>query len=219
MKKKHFVQVVLFPVMIIFLLSLVKSNMLYANPEKPKKKKSLKTPLNSKEKELRRLINDIRKKNDLPSIPVTKSLTLVARLHVRDLHHNHPDTGTDSRGMECNLHSWSEKGKWTPVCYTSDHNYASKMWSKPKEITNNKYTGNGYEIAYICSGADATPSGALESWKNSQDHLDVILERGTWTNRKWPAMGVGIYKEYAVVWFGDKEDPSGKVPDKKKKGT
>lgn len=158
--------------------------------------------------ELAQLINDYRKANGLPAIPVSRSLSRVADLHVKDLYDNHPDSGTDSRGQPCNLHSWSSKGDWSAVCYTPDHKYAEGMWDKPREITVEVYRGNGYEIAYA-SADPATPQGAFNAWKNSSGHNEVILEQGIWAGKKWPGMGIGIYKGYAVVWFGDTADPEG----------
>jgi uncharacterized protein YkwD len=166
--------------------------------------------LTAEEADLARLINEYRNANGLADVPVSRSLTQVAQWHVIDLHENNPDSGTDSRGLPCNMHSWSDQGIWSPVCYTSDHAYASGMWDKPREITGDVYTGNGYEIAYGSSG-QATASGALNAWKSSSGHRDVILENGMWSGSNWPAMGVGIYQHHAVVWFGRQPDPQGTV--------
>lgn len=168
--------------------------------------------LTADEHTLAQLINEYRAQNGLASIPVSKSLCEVAQYHVIDLETNNPDSGTDSRGMACNTHSWSNKGPWTPVCYTGDHQYASGMWDKPKEITNNVYNSPGYEIAYGGSGSFiATPQGALNGWKSSQPHNEVLLNQGIWAepNTVWRAMGVGIYGSYAVTWFGELTDPQG----------
>ena len=165
----------------------------------------------TEEAELLQLLNDYRNQNGLPDVPFSKSLTAVAQWHVIDLFHNRPDTGTDpNTGLACNLHSWSDQGIWSPVCYTSDHTYASGMWDKPREITGNIYSGNGFENAYR-SGGTATAAGAFNGWKNSPGHNAVILEQGIWSNYDWPAMGVGIYENYAVLWFGDQADPQGIV--------
>ncbi len=158
--------------------------------------------------ELARLVNDYRNATGLPDVPVSKSLTHVAQAHVLDLHNNEPDTGTDNRGFECNMHSWSDQGDWSPVCYTSDHANASGMWNKPREITGNVYTGNGYEIAYG-SSEQADPSGALNAWQNSPSHNAVIIEQDAWG--PWQAMGVAVYAHHAVVWFGDDADPQGTI--------
>jgi hypothetical protein len=80
------------------------------------------------------------------------------------------------------------------------------MWDKPRELTN--YPGNGYENAHGGSGGyQATATSSLEGWKNSPAHNAVILNQGTWQNHRWNALGVGIYKGYAVLWFGEEVDP------------
>jgi uncharacterized protein YkwD len=155
--------------------------------------------LTSEEMKLANLINEYRGTKGLPPAPISKAMTMVAQYHVLDLENNNPATGV------CNMHSWSDKGIWTPVCYTSDHKNASGMWIKPKEITQGKYTANGYEISYWHS-VKATAEGALTGWKNSSGHNNVMIEAGIWSGKKWPAMGIGIYKRNAVVWFGDKAD-------------
>lgn len=139
-------------------------------------------------------INQYRVSQGLSAIPVSPSLTLVAEEHVKDLVNNQPAQGN------CNLHSWSGNGNWTACCYTDDHAQAQCMWDKPREMTN--YTGNGYEIAAWSSG-DISENQALEIWKNSQGHLNVIMNKDVWSNIEWKAIGAAIYKGYAVVWFGE----------------
>jgi uncharacterized protein YkwD len=164
--------------------------------------------ITAEEAKLAQLINEYRQSRGLSAVPISKSLSEVAQLHVRDLQNNRPHEATDSRGMECNMHSWSNQGDWSPVCYTSDHEYAAGMWDKPREITDGAYTGNGYENSYGHSNqADAT--GAIESWKNSSGHNAVIIEEGIWEGKNWQAMGVGIYEGFAVLWFGEESDPQG----------
>jgi hypothetical protein len=138
-------------------------------------------------------------------VPISKSLTHVGQTHVRDLHHYQPHTQPG-----CNLHSWSAQGHWNPVCYTADHANASGMWDKPREVTGGVYSANGYENAYSTNGA-VNPDAPYELWTSHPAHEDVILERGVWAGRDWPAMGVGIYEGYAVLWFGDGADPQGTV--------
>jgi uncharacterized protein YkwD len=70
-----------------------------------------------------------------------------------------------------------------------------------REITN--YPGSGFEIFGYTSSDQSQPEEALSGWKNSPPHNAVILERDGWANKNWPAFGVGIYKGYAAVWFGD----------------
>ncbi|GAP09167.1 cysteine-rich secretory protein family [Bellilinea caldifistulae] len=160
------------------------------------------TCLTGEEEKLGNLINAYRREKGLPPVTFSQSLTRVAQAHVRDLYENRPNTG------ECNLHSWSDKGNWTPVCYTPDHKNASGMWLKPKEITNGIYTGYGFEIAYWHS-ARATADGAFAAWKASSGHNAVMIEDSIWKGMNWGAMGIGIYQNYAVVWFGQPADPLG----------
>lgn len=163
--------------------------------------------LSANEVDLAVLINSYRVSKNLPQIPLSKSLSKVAKLHVEDLESQRPHAPAS-----CNLHSWSTgSAQWTGMCYTRDHKQASKMWSKPREITNGLYHDIGFEIAYYRS-LGATPGGALDGWKSSSTHWDVIEERGRyWTNRRWPAMGIGMRGSYAVVWFGSLSDPAGEI--------
>ena len=87
------------------------------------------------------------------------------------------------------------------------------MWDKPQQLT--RYPGQGFEIAF---GADeqtrsdfsATAEVALQGWKSSRLHHDVILNRELWEDVEWQAMGVAIYKTSAAIWFGKQLDPEGK---------
>ena len=152
--------------------------------------------LSQQEKELYDLIMEYRQEQGLPKIPISKSLTYVAQLHAWDLQENQPQQG------DCNLHSWSKNGTWTACCYTSDHVQAQCMWDKPKELAD--YSGYGYEISHFHT--ILTPSTALSSWQNSAGHNAVILNEGNWSKRTWNAIGIGIYGNYAHVWFGEQED-------------
>ena len=167
--------------------------------------------LAAEEAQLADLLNAHRRANGLADVPASKSLSTVAQWHVRDLQLHNPASGTDPRGQSCNLHSWSAFGDWTPVCYTSDHYYASGMWLKPNEITHGVYSSYGFEIAVGGQGWTATAEAALDSWKSSPPHNAVILEQGVWAGYQWPAMGVGVYGGYAVTWFGRAADPAGTI--------
>lgn len=156
--------------------------------------------LTPEESRLAQLINNYRASNGLPAISISPSLTRVAQAHVNDLVLNRPNEG------ECNLHSWSSNGSWTPVCYTPDHRNMHLMHNKPSEITGGVYTSNGFEISYQGS---TSASNALSTWQNSGAHSDVILQRGIWTNYPWQAMGVGLRDGYGHVWFGTQADPAG----------
>lgn len=159
--------------------------------------------LSPEEFELFERINAHREWIGLEHIQISKSLSFVARQHAKDFMENINQYGA------CNLHSWSDNGPWLPVCYTSDHKNAHLMWSKPKELTN--YLENGYEISAMTSEAKISPSRALELWKSSEGHEDVILNRKVWKDIDWNAVGIGIYKGYACVWFGEASDTEGEA--------
>jgi hypothetical protein len=155
--------------------------------------------LSEEEKKLYDLIMQYRKSKKLKAIPISSKLTKTAQTHVHDLADNY----TYEEGAKCNPHSWSNKGTWTSCCYTSDHKQAECMWSKPKEIAG--YESPGYEIAYY-SSAGATAQEGLDGWKKSPGHNPLLVNLGIWEKLEWKAIGIGLYKEYGVVWFGEAED-------------
>jgi uncharacterized protein YkwD len=165
------------------------------------------TCLSAEELKLYDLMMEYRKSKNLPPIPLSAKMTLVAQTHVRDLSENFQFD--PKKEMKCNPHSWSKKGKWTACCYTSDHKQAQCMWDKPKEIAG--YASAGYEIAYY-SSRGATAKEGLDGWKVSPAHNPLIINEGIWSKAKWNAIGIGLYKEYGVVWFGELKDDS--VPEK-----
>jgi uncharacterized protein YkwD len=156
--------------------------------------------LSAEEIKLYNLINQYRKSKKLPSIPLSASLTLVAKAHVQDLMDNKPNEGN------CNAHSWSKNGKWTSCCYTPDHKESKCMWNKPRELSS--YQGDGFEIAYWSSGS-IIPENALKSWQGSKGHNSVLINDNPWKSFKWQAVGIAIYKNYTCVWFGMLADPNG----------
>jgi hypothetical protein len=151
--------------------------------------------LSDDEVQLYRMLMDYRREHGQPSIPLSPSLTRVAKLHVRDLE-AHPPSGSG------NLHSWSEYGPWKPVCYRGGEN-VERMWSKPRELTG--YHGNGYEIAAATS-RQMLPDHALSLWEGSSSHNAVMINAGKWDRLKWNAVGIAISGSYAVVWFGEERD-------------
>lgn len=152
--------------------------------------------LSAEEKKLYELVMEYRKEKGLAEISLSKSLTFVAQTHAKDMEEN-PATG------DCNMHSWSSKGKWKGCCYNDDHSNAPCMWNKPKELTS--YKGIGFEIAHWSSfGTDAKT--AIYSWKESSGHNAVMINEGMWKSQNWKAIGIGIYGSYAVIWFGTAED-------------
>ena len=155
--------------------------------------------LSPEEKKLYDLMMDYRKSRGLGPISLSAKLTRVAQTHARDLVENYDF----DPGNKCNPHSWSSKGKWSACCYTSDHKKAECMWDKPKEISG--YASHGYEIAYY-SSAGASAEEGLAGWKKSPSHNPLIINDGIWNKVTWKAIGIGLYKEYGIVWFGELED-------------
>ena len=149
-------------------------------------------------------INEYRESLGLSKLSFSKSLTSVARAHVKDSHDYTPRLQRDDRGIQGNLHSWSDNGNWRGGAYTPDHEHAEIMWDKPSELTD--YTGAGYEISvYHSIGID--PKLALDLWKSSSGHNEVITGDNDWSFIT--TMGVAMDKNYSHVWFGGDEDPAG----------
>ena len=94
--------------------------------------------LSDDEYRLYEMINAHRVLNGLIEIPLSASLSYVARTHVIDLYTNHPDTSI------CNLNSWSDKGSWTPCCHNKYVPQEECIRDKPKEFTG--YSGEVYEL-------------------------------------------------------------------------
>jgi len=155
------------------------------------------------EKQLYIMIMKYRKKRGLPSIPLSSSLTFVAKVHTKDLIINKPDLG------HCNGHSWSKNPSWSSVKYTGQPSQFQYMWDKPKELT--PYLGNGFEIVCgsndCCSNFTMTADYAFNSWKNSSKHNNIMVNKKEWKGRKkWKSIGISIEGGFATVWFGEEED-------------
>ena len=160
--------------------------------------------LSEAEANLYYLINEYRESLGLSRLSFSKSLTSVARAHVKDSHDYTPRLQRDDRGIQGNLHSWSNNGNWSGGAYTPDHEHAQIMWDKPSELTD--YAGAGYEISvYHSIGID--PKLALDLWKSSSGHNEVIIGDSDWSFIT--TMGVAMDKNYSHVWFGGDEDPAG----------
>jgi uncharacterized protein YkwD len=160
--------------------------------------------LSADELMLAEMIHTYRKSKGLKKISLSKSLTYVAQQHARDLQHYKV-----VEDKKCNIHSWSANGIWKGCCYTPDHRQAACMTKKPAEMTD--YKGRGYEISYYYSQG-ATPERALKGWQKSTGHNNVLLNKDKWENTEWNAMGIGIYGNYATVWFGKEKDAAGVPP-------
>ncbi len=79
------------------------------------------------------------------------------------------------------------------------------MWIAPQRL-GTKYPGRGYENGYVSLQGKVTAVSALESWKKNAPHKAVILNQGMWRNLHWRALGIGIYKGFCMLWFGEEAD-------------
>lgn len=149
------------------------------------------------EYKLYNLINDYRKAMNLDPVPLSRSLSYVAKQHALDLVANRPDTNT------CNFHSWSDKGNWTACCFEKEIKDRSCMINKPGEIT--KYPGVAYEIVYW-ENKEATADRAFDQWQETTAARSLITNFKEWEGYTWNALGVGIYQGFAIAWFGELPD-------------
>lgn len=152
-----------------------------------------KATISSQEYELYNKINSYRKKHRLEAIPLSKALSHVAKVHCKDLELN----------LKKLTHGWS-------TCKYNNNQSKTYpcMWEKPNELTS--YKGTGYECAHGGQGGYvATAETSIESWKKSTAHNNVILNKSIWKNSNWKAIGIGIYKGYSAIWFGEEKDTDG----------
>lgn len=158
--------------------------------------------LSSDEMQLYNLLMSYRKSKGLKKIAISPALTYVAQTHARDMYHYYREV---PRG--CNMHSWSSHGAWSKCDYYPDHRNAEGMWNKPRELTD--YCGNGYEIANSYEPPTSgvlSPKQALEGWKSSPGHNAVMVNINSWKSVSWNAVGIGMYKGCACIWFGEERD-------------
>lgn len=148
------------------------------------------------------MLNAFRAESGLQPIQRSPNLGLVAQRHAEDLELNPP-------AAHCSPHSWSTRSPGSSCCYPRDHSQPRCMWDKPREITGRAYPGLGFEI--VCHHPRRmTPEIAMDCWKASGPHLEVILNRGRWNGIAWKALGVEISEHYAIAWFGRETDRASK---------
>ena len=155
------------------------------------------------ETELFRLINEYRKQNNLPEVPESKTMYLVANRHLMDINLN----------LKQLTHSWSD-------CAFDYNN--SQTWKcifeAPKKF-DPAFSGIGYENVYYNSKGKITPAEALEGWKKSPLHNAALLNQDSFKDTPWIAGGVAIEGQYAAVWFvSDSENTAKKVKTSETKG-
>lgn len=85
------------------------------------------------------------------------------------------------------------------------------MWDKARELTD--YTDHVYEIAYAKfdqdkNGLEISAKEALDSWKKSTGHRNIVINKKDWKKSNWQAIGIAIKDGFACVWFGESLDVS-----------
>jgi uncharacterized protein YkwD len=142
--------------------------------------------VSANEKELFRIINEYRAQNNLPPVALSEPLSFVANRHLLDL----------SINVKYLTHSWSN-------CPYDIKNSATWdcIFESPKRLKTN-YPGQGFENLYRNLTGNATPALALEAWKKSPMHNNLILNLDVWKTTKYDAFGVAVSGNYAAIWFG-----------------
>lgn len=150
-------------------------------------------------------IREYRAENGLPRIPLSRSLTEVAKAHVRDLAEHEP------RAREgCNVHSWSGEGAGSACCVSGGPESAQCMLAKARELT--EYPGPAFELPYYTNDDEASVEEALATWKHAPTYDEMLLNEKQWSMDPWRAMGVAAGDGYAAVWLGRRTDPAGPPP-------
>lgn len=149
------------------------------------------------------LLMEYRAEFDLPIIPISSELTMVAQEHCKDLVVNSPDLVEG-----CSVHSWSYESGFKGCCHGLDGSNPDCIWDKPYELTG--YPGPGYEIVVGTSKNDLgrrklSLGAALEAWANSPSHNCVILNLEPFNQVEWRSIGIAVNNGFACVWFGEKE--------------
>jgi hypothetical protein len=142
------------------------------------------------ERDLFRIINEYRAQNNLPPVTLSEPLSFVANRHIIDLTMN----------VKYLTHGWSNcpydiKNQKTWDC----------VFESPQRLKTN-YQGQGFENLYRNLSGNASPQLALEAWKKSPMHNNLILNLDIWKNTKYDAFGVAVSGNYAAIWFGSRAD-------------
>lgn len=141
------------------------------------------------EEELYQLINEYRVQYGLPVVPRSSRLTLVANRHVRDMVEN----------IGYLTHSWSDCN------YDANNPDTYSCSSRAPRRLGTGFRGKSYENAHFNPGG-ATAESAFAGWSRSRDHNALILNQSNWYDNEWDAMGIGIYRQYAVLWVSERRD-------------
>lgn len=153
--------------------------------------------ISQKEYRLYQLVNNYREKLALDVIPLSNSLSYVAKTHAADLSSNY------KQGDDCNMYSWSDKGDWKAFCYPADQNRKNDIKDKAKEISG--YPGKAWELTYW-DNVDVDLEEVISFW-NSIPYTGAILSNtDKFAEKGWKSLGVAVQDGYVLLWFGEKED-------------
>ena len=142
------------------------------------------------EKELFRMINEYRAQNNLPPVTLSEPLSFVANRHILDLTMN----------VKYFTHGWSN----CPYDIKSEKTW-NCLFESPQRLRTN-YKGQGFENLYRNINGNATPALALDAWKKSPMHNNLILNLDVWKDTKFDAFGLAVSGNYAAIWFGSNGD-------------
>lgn len=147
-------------------------------------------------------LNQYRKDNGYPAIPISVSLMTTSQWHaVMNL--QYPDTYTAS----CGVFSWPEPpvcGLWKSCCFNSEEGYSSTcIRYKPSEITSNwKYPhGNAvwFSTVKINHKVDSPERVVVDAWLRDAKVKKCLIEKDC-LGKVWTSIGVGITSdEYSNV--------------------
>lgn len=158
--------------------------------------------ISQQEKELHQIVNEYRAKNNLPKIPLSDSLSIVANRHLLDL----------AKNLKSLTHGWSN----CPFDLKNQNTW-NCVFESPKRL-NVGYSGNGYENLYRNLEGNATPVLALEAWKKSEMHNSLLLNLNNWKDTQFDAFGMAVSGEYIALWFGSKASNSNNLNESKNQG-
>ncbi len=152
-------------------------------------KKCVGDEISPAEKELYRIINEYRAQNNKPPVALSEPLSLVANRHILDLTIN----------VKYLTHGWSN------CAYDLKNKAAGNCLFESPQRLNAGYAGQGFDNLYRNLSGTATPALALEAWKKSLMHNNLMLNLDVWKDVKYDAFGIAVSGNYAAIWFGSNE--------------
>ncbi len=162
--------------------------------------------LTKREYELANAINEFRVSRGLPSVPISKSLSFIEKVHIFDALEN------PYSEKKCSAHSWSKQDNWTGCCAVVGQ--AKTYWclfKKPKELLGFDNFGMTAENAAISRGEEGVilrirPKDYLTGWLKSHGHRIVITNEEAWSGFEWHSLGVAEFNGRAYMIMGTGRD-------------